>query len=393
MRSYVKEIPGKVHEKIEDSHGATLLQDAAGKVWGLYMVADGLSGYAGVVASHFAIQNIQYALIEKFHHSGKKVKPLLQDAIKDANEKLFEKQLNFTTLSLVLISEDHCYLAHLGDSRIRLIYDDHSIIATPDQGSGSGKPKNYLGEAYIDGKSIEDRLILLEPLTGKSRPRALQLETDGLFSRLTEEEIGHPHLHPELFLDPAAIFDYYESLVRVPSGKIKEMPLDKLQRLGVFSPHLSQPELADLIIRDYRQRENYELINKVDALFKFDDTTIVYVDLQDTIEQRAKKLHALETTAIPALEQERDELSQRVEKSEKELAAERTKNKELSVKLGRSEEKSKQWKRLSKQYYLGESQPKDKPYSLLDSLTALTQSALGRIFPHSVDTKKELDEK
>ena len=370
MRSYVKEIPGQVHEKIEDSHGATLLQDAAGKVWGLYMVADGLSGYAGVVASHFAIKNIQYELIEKFYHSEKKVKQLLQDAIKDANEKLFEKQLNFTTLSVALISEDHCYLAHLGDSRIRLIYDDHSVIATPDQGGGSGKPKNYLGEPFIDGKSLEDRLILLEPFTRKPRPQALQLETDGLFSRLTEEEIGHPHLHPELFLDPAAIFDYYESLVRVPSGKIKEMSLAKLQRLGAFSPHLSQPELADLIIRDYRQRENCELINKVDALFKFDDTTIVYVDLQDTIEKRAKKLHTLETTAIPALEQERDELSQRVEKSGKDLAAERVKNEELAGKLSESEKKSEEWKKLSEEYSRGRKEPIDQPYSWLDKTTS-----------------------
>lgn len=129
----------------------TLLVDAE---LGLYVVCDGMGGHAaGEVASSVAAETVKNAISERIDQirtaaagerdSRRRVLELLNEAVQRANSELQARaELNpaqrgmGTTLSLMLIIDQRCFIAHVGDSRVYLfrneqvhqVTDDHTIL-------------------------------------------------------------------------------------------------------------------------------------------------------------------------------------------------------------------------------------------------------------------------
>ena len=289
MKAYIKDLPGRVHDYKEDAHCSSFLTDSDGTVWGLFMVADGLSGFSGIIASNLAVRSIRYTIADALQKPrSKEYAEIIKSSIVKAQEQLEQKSNTFTTLSLALASEDDLYVAHLGDGKVRLVYDDNSLIITPDENLG-GIPANYLGKAFLSDKPIEERINLFQPYReGKEKPLGLQLETDGLISRLTEKEITEILLKVKEYDEPSTILEMYEQRVILPERRLRELPAGKLKKYLKDVPHFSIPkklspdEVVSYVISAYRLRDNADLTDIIDkSLLKYDDTTVIYVDLQE----------------------------------------------------------------------------------------------------------------
>ena len=108
--------------------------------YGLYGVAAGMGGHrGGDIASLMAV-----SLMERFIHDAKPSKEHLRHAIEDANQIIYEEQLNRpdlngmgTTLTVIWEDEKRILLGHVGDSRayrlrngrISQVSQDHSMVA------------------------------------------------------------------------------------------------------------------------------------------------------------------------------------------------------------------------------------------------------------------------
>lgn len=114
-------------------------------MYNLYIIADGMGGAnAGDVASKNAIFYVkEYIQNNMVCEGDNKIKEMLAEAIKYANEKVYKMSVdnqNYegmgTTIIAVLILKNKAYIAHIGDSRlyrirnglIRKITKDHSYV-------------------------------------------------------------------------------------------------------------------------------------------------------------------------------------------------------------------------------------------------------------------------
>ncbi len=136
--------------RVKDSNEDAFLVD---KRLRLYIVADGMGGHAaGEVASEMAVREARRIIKEGehvLHHfvetgEGKDdVKDLLELAIREAGRAIFDlaevdraKKGMGTTTSLLLLTPDRGFIAHVGDSRVYLVRsgelyqltEDHSLI-------------------------------------------------------------------------------------------------------------------------------------------------------------------------------------------------------------------------------------------------------------------------
>ncbi|MBF0467074.1 MAG: Stp1/IreP family PP2C-type Ser/Thr phosphatase [Nitrospirae bacterium] len=112
---------------------------------GLYVVADGVGGsQRGELASKMAVESICGYIRAKGNTLSESITGLLYDAIKRANQEIYELSLTddslagmATTVVAALVREDRVGIAHVGDSRLYLIRggniealtDDHSLVA------------------------------------------------------------------------------------------------------------------------------------------------------------------------------------------------------------------------------------------------------------------------
>ncbi|MBU0553042.1 Stp1/IreP family PP2C-type Ser/Thr phosphatase [Myxococcota bacterium] len=116
---------------------------------GLYLVADGMGGHAaGEVASQLAVEEVQRAvkasevLIQHFINTGDgrdHILDLIESAIRTAGQKIYEmseadaaKRGMGTTCSMILITPQRAFIAHVGDSRVYLIRGDEVLQLTED---------------------------------------------------------------------------------------------------------------------------------------------------------------------------------------------------------------------------------------------------------------------
>jgi len=172
---------------------------------GLFIVADGMGGHAaGEVASHIAVETAC-----KFLQAADQDNPLkqLSQATKKANQavELAAKgnkawQGMGTTLTILLLQQQHGYFAHVGDSRIyRLrdsqfeqLSDDHSLVGeqlrqgvlTPEQAKTSA-----LGNILLQAIGMTPQLDICQksiPLTAGDR---FLLCSDGLTNMVSDTEI------------------------------------------------------------------------------------------------------------------------------------------------------------------------------------------------------------
>lgn len=340
MKAYIKDLPGRVHEMKEDAHCSSFLTDSDGTAWGLFMVADGLSGYDGSIASNVAVRSILYTITDALQKPGsKKYAEIIKNSIIKAHQRLEKRGDTFTTLSLALASEDDLYIAHLGDGCVRLVYEDTSTIITPEENK-RGIPSNYLGKAFLSDKPIEERINLFQPYReGKKKPLGLQLETDGLTSRLAEKEIKEILLKAKEYDEPSTILQMYEQRVIIPERRLLELPAGKLKRYLGDVPNFSIPdklspeEVVSYVISAYRLRDNTELADIIDnSLLKYDDTTVIYVDLQEIT--RGKMAQLQQTVADLQSNKVILDLRAREIKLQRELEQTGDKTKSLEEKAG-----------------------------------------------------------
>lgn len=109
----------------------------------LALVADGMGGHnAGDVASDMAIKQMETAFLQaEAHHfesTPSKQEWLLQ-TVKQLNTTIYDYSLSHedckgmgTTFIAVLIEQDHCFISHIGDSRVYYFFDEGAKQITKD---------------------------------------------------------------------------------------------------------------------------------------------------------------------------------------------------------------------------------------------------------------------
>lgn len=186
--------------------------DQAEETVGLFVVADGMGGHqAGEVASALAVrmvasylmQDIYIPYLRQASHQADQL-PLteaLQQAVEAANLAVHEQVPGSgTTLTCALIINTRVFLAHVGDSRAYLYYNqtlkqitrDHSYVdklvelgQISVEAAAVHPQRNVLYRAVGQGEQLEIDIHLLD-LPGGSR---LLLCSDGLWGMLSDAVI------------------------------------------------------------------------------------------------------------------------------------------------------------------------------------------------------------
>lgn len=130
---------GLVRESNEDC--ALVVDCDDGESETLFMVADGLGGYAaGEVASRLAVETAASAWRSSFDRP---IKARLRNSFRVANQAIFDEALSAhqngmaTTLTALVVSHEMAWVAHIGDSRcyhirgrrVEQLTTDHSQVA------------------------------------------------------------------------------------------------------------------------------------------------------------------------------------------------------------------------------------------------------------------------
>lgn len=311
MRGYSLEIPGRKHDCCEDSHYALQFQSRNGEIVGIYVVGDGLSGYDGLRASHFAVKTVSERIRDSIVKKGvAEACSVVREEIKAVNELLskFSNETK-TTLDVLITSNTNLSLwAHLGDSRIYAVTDTEVLQLTDDESDGSRGPSNYLGMQYIHAISIEERIVPKKCET----PKAFFMTTDGLRSRVPEQYIKETILQTRR--NPQELLDKLAAEVHIPRLKVKELGSSRcddlykiLQENTLLTTQAAPEDKLTRIIEAYQQQQNKDLVDAVDRLLPFDDVAMIYVDLEDQISMQLAELDQLRIT-IPDADKRYNEI-------------------------------------------------------------------------------------
>lgn len=174
---------------------------------GFFAVADGMGGHqAGEVASKFALQELKrflYASLDDCADAG----AVLAEGVQEANRLVYQRSLNYpgcqgmgTTLSCVVIEDKQLYLAHVGDSRIYLLYEgsitqvteDHSVVQEMLKNGGiTGEQAKCHPYRHVLTRALGIKpLVAVDTSHLTLRPQEIVLLcTDGLSSFLEENEL------------------------------------------------------------------------------------------------------------------------------------------------------------------------------------------------------------
>ena len=207
MKVFVKTDIGKARDMNQDFF---YVSDSS-KEPKLYILADGMGGYAGgEIASKMAVESVNEYITKNWHTVSKnedEILGLLKKATQYANRLIYEKSKKIqelkemgTTLDVCLVQNDILHISHIGDSRIYLITRDYIKRITKDH--------TYVEQLLMDGtitkeeaESHPDRHMLLKALGCKENvepdifskkwdvEEGVLLCSDGLTNMLKEEEI------------------------------------------------------------------------------------------------------------------------------------------------------------------------------------------------------------
>jgi protein phosphatase len=186
--------------------------DEAAETVGVYIVADGMGGHhAGEVASALAVRIVASSLMQEVYipylrqsaHQANQLSltEALQQAVETANQAVHEQVPGSgTTLTCALIINTRVYLAHVGDSRAYLYYNqdlkqvtrDHSYVDKlvelghiSAEAAAVHPQRNVLYRAIGQGDQLE---IDIQPLD-LPRGGRLLLCSDGLWGMLSDSDI------------------------------------------------------------------------------------------------------------------------------------------------------------------------------------------------------------
>ena len=206
---------GKQRELNEDSLLAitsTLAGNSGNIPFGLYVVADGMGGHQfGEVASNAAIRTVAGHVMRKFHPYLFNLKPepldeslqeIMSAAVTEA-QKVIQREApgSGTTLTAALVLGQQMTIAHVGDSRAYVVYNDgrletvtrdHSLVKrleelghiTPEEAS-TYPHRNVLYRALGQGEVLEPDIFTIPfPSSG-----SIMMCSDGLWGVVTEQDI------------------------------------------------------------------------------------------------------------------------------------------------------------------------------------------------------------
>ncbi len=185
----------------------------------LALVADGMGGHnAGDVASDMAIQQMEsFFLQADTHHfvSTTSKKEWLLQTVQQLNKTIYDYSLSHedckgmgTTFIAVLIEEQHCFIAHVGDSRVYYFFEDgaqqitrdHSYVNVlvengeiSEEEALTHPKKNFILKAVGTEETIEPDFYEVD-LASESY---LLICSDGLSNKLTVYEMASIITYPD----------------------------------------------------------------------------------------------------------------------------------------------------------------------------------------------------
>jgi protein phosphatase len=317
MKVYVKEEINRLHDEKEDSYCTSSFKSKDGTDWNLFIIGDGLSGHHGAVASNISVNVIRNYLTKTLSQAPDyPLEKALKEALFNAHRALEKIGTTHTTIDTVLLSSSKLYLAHMGDSRVYFGYNNVLKQITIDEGDYDG-PKNYIGQGHIPNNrlDIDSRIdqAVVEYDISLDKPSKILLTTDGLMSRVTDAEIAqiwagaHGKYH-----DMSKVLDLFVERIRRPYGRLDELVEDKIKRIvgGIddfrLNPSDTKAQMIERILNAYVLRESEELVSRIDGNIKYDDTTMILVDMEDSINQRLGELKTVVEVTLPETERQRD---------------------------------------------------------------------------------------
>ncbi len=293
MKAYSLEIPGRVHDCSEDAYYQREITAFDGIVWGLYLVADGCSGYSGRSASGKVVKTIGMFVEDNLISSKSDPGEILKQGVIHANE-FVSKGHQRTTLEALLLSTEQGFLVHLGDSRAYALGSEMKQLTKDERGYGDDGPGNYLGEEYVNSRKIADRLNLqILYQAAAERPPYFIAMTDGFLGRVMEDELQEVFKALLRDEDPEVLLEKMAAIYASPRKMILSQSIQDLRLYFVrgvdnfpFTEEESIEEVGPRVLQAYVHRSHPQLVQKIDlgnglAQLKADDATIMVIDTQD----------------------------------------------------------------------------------------------------------------
>lgn len=275
MKDYTQKLRTKAHETAEDDFFN--YTHPSGQR-GAYIIADGLSGIGGDFASNLAVTQLGLYVKEQLEKDTVTPEVLHKDIsgkIRQIHERLYTRAQ--TTLDSVIISDNTAIIHHLGDSRVYFVYANGDVKqVTKDESKQTADmgPSNSLG-----GRGeINEQALPLQDV------RYIFLCTDGVMSRVTDQQITT--LLGTLTSEEAPfLLEKFVKLIKYPKEKLRDYPKETLYNLLEGKEKWLPPEidqLIELIFSKYYGRDA-DVTARVDKESKVDDTTMILVDIEDTV--------------------------------------------------------------------------------------------------------------
>ncbi|MEI6289199.1 MAG: protein phosphatase 2C domain-containing protein [Chloroflexota bacterium] len=203
----------KLNEDCIFTLNTTIAGNSGSLPFGLFIVADGMGGHQfGEVASNTAIRTISGYVMNKFHNSlfsisnqpvEESLQEILQAAILEAQKAVLnEAPGSGTTVTAALVLGQQLTIAHVGDSRGYLVYNeqhmeavtrDHSLVRRLEElgqitaAEAAVHPqKNVLYRAVGQGENLESDIVTMPFPMGAY----LVLCSDGLWGLVSDDDIG-----------------------------------------------------------------------------------------------------------------------------------------------------------------------------------------------------------
>ena len=206
---------GRQRELNEDSLftlTSTIAGNSSNPPFGLFIIADGMGGHQyGEVASNAAIRSISGYIMKKFHNSlfsmpptplDESLQEIVQAAVMEAQAAVVREATGSgTTVTAALVVGQQLTIAHVGDSRAYLLYNEHRMeAATRDHSlvrrleelgqitsaeAAVHPQRNVLYRALGQGETLEPDVVTTPfPIGGY-----LMLCSDGLWGVVSEDEM------------------------------------------------------------------------------------------------------------------------------------------------------------------------------------------------------------
>ncbi|NLC25657.1 MAG: Stp1/IreP family PP2C-type Ser/Thr phosphatase [Fastidiosipila sp.] len=147
---------GLVRDRNEDNY-VVLLEDEKP---GIFIIADGLGGHrSGELASRISCQFASEYLEQELplKNEPAEIRRILDEVVQKTNIHVYMKSLENeehkgmgTTLTIGVIYPESCFFAHIGDTRVYRLREDHFEQITQDH--------TYVGEMLASGTLSEDEI-------------------------------------------------------------------------------------------------------------------------------------------------------------------------------------------------------------------------------------------